>query len=194
MAIITMSSPTESSHPVVLWAKMDTGASFNFISDSLVTKLGLSRDNIDDSDSSNSSSIREFDGREIRIKESAKITFQAGFNFEKTFTDIVFDIFPAHVHEKACAHTEGDEEDNDGRYMPHILIGAPFLTESHALTLDPHFMGQPDPRIEVLEKPPGPGDEDLGFCFSNERGRSQSNHVPRGTRPPKQIWGGAPRR
>jgi len=121
-----------------LWAKMDTGADLNIITDKLIARLGLTND-IEPVNTGDGYEIREIGGNEIAIDRKITLSFTAGRK-NIICKDVEFWI----------PRQEGVDTDNDG--VTDVLLGLPELLKHHMVTVDPDFCNEPEEGLEVLSK------------------------------------------
>ena len=141
---------------VTLWAKMDTGADKNFISPSLIARMGRTSELKEH----NGDLIHEIDGNLFPTKHVIRLNFFAGLS-NQPFSQMFFIVDPkagAHqVDPTGCADLPNESTD-----IPDILLGEPFFKDSHALLIDPNFENQANPDYEVLASLPKAG---LSSCY-----------------------------
>lgn len=134
---------------------MDTGADKNFISPSLVAKLGRNSE-VEEHDGG---LIHEMHGETFAIKHSIRIEFFAGLS-NQHFSETFYIIDPgAGSEETDPAGNASIANESATGDLPDILLGGPFLKHSHALITDPDFENPANPEYEVLVDPPPAGRE-----------------------------------
>ena len=126
--------------PGVLWAILDTGASYNFITRSLVDKLGL-LDKLQSTDPE--INITTGDGKTTTIKHCLYLTFHARHD-ERCYTNVEFLV-------------EQEDRVEDAKRMdhiPHLFMGLPWMREHHVLMLDEKFATTRFDDLEAIEPKP----------------------------------------
>ncbi len=141
---------------VTIWAKMDTGADKNFISPSLIAKLG--RDT--EVKMHDGGTIHEIDGKGSHVTHSIIVDFFAGLSnqpFSQEFYVIGSKTLSDNIDPAECASTGKSSATEGIVHLPDILLGGPFLKDSHALVTDPDFENPANPEYQVLADVPPAG-------------------------------------
>lgn len=124
----------------VLWAVLDTGASSNFITKSLVEKLGHI-DALQEKDPP--VQIKTGDGITTLITHYLPLTFHARDD-ERCYQNVEF----------LVEQEDRTEDTNSMNTTPHLFLGWPWMQEHHVLMLDEQFATKRFDGLEVIEPEP----------------------------------------
>lgn len=167
--VLPLTASKSNGEKVTMWAKMDTGANKNLISLCLIHKLGRATD-IRDHDRV---CMHEIGGRSFNISQAITLDFEAGY-LQNRFSSEFFIIGHENIDlpdrptpdiQNPIPNTDSMTEEQDPTVLPDILLGEPFLRDSHALMTDIEFQNPADPRYEVLVPPPVEGVASV-FCVA----------------------------
>ncbi|MCJ1389395.1 hypothetical protein MMC18_002252 [Xylographa bjoerkii] len=154
-----------------IFAKLDTGASANFITEELLEKIEaatgkkitphpvkgkLRKSKGKDVTVDHYSSFNDID---IAISSRVTLTFDVREKQDLDSEEITLQAYRAEFELLEKHHQEyyEKESEDDAPRCPQILIGAPWLTEHHVLAMDPSFI-LPDPKLDAIEPKSQGGD------------------------------------